>query len=227
MANKTLPINQILYEYLVGIDVREPDWMVRLREGTAVRTNADMQIGLNQGKFMAFLVRLIGTTKALEIGTYTGMSACWIAGALPPDGRLICMDIDPESTAIARRFWREAELDEKIDLQLGKATGLLKELLDCHEEHGSFDYIFVDADKTGYDEYYESGLKLLRPGGLILLDNALRGGKVADQLESDPDTIAIREINLKISRDERVTSTLATIGDGLMIAMKKNDYGIR
>jgi predicted O-methyltransferase YrrM len=220
MSNRTLPIDDRIYEYLVRTEVHEPGWMKRLRRETAALPDAAMQIGLNQGKFLAFLVRLTGSRMALEIGAYTGMSACWIAGALPPGGRLICIDSNVESTTIARKYWLETGLGAKIELRLGDAVVLLEDLLVQGKQQETFDFIFVDANKPGYDRYYEMGLELLRPGGLILLDNALWDGRVADMSENDPDTVAIRAINLKISNDERVTSTLATIGDGLMIVMK-------
>ncbi len=192
----------------------------RLREATAKLPDAGMQIGADQGAFMAQLVRLTGARRCLEVGTFTGYSALAVAGALPDDGRLVTCDISEEWTALARRYWTEAGVAEKIDLRLGPATETLDQLArDPGEE--SFDFAFIDADKPAYHAYYERCLRLVRPNGLILLDNMLWGGKVVDENEQDPDTAAIRALNALIRDDRRVEATLLSVGDGVVIARKR------
>ena len=192
----------------------------RLRAETAVLPQAGMQIGADQGALMALLIRLLDARRALEIGTFTGYSAMAVAEALPPDGRLFTCDVSEEWTAIARRYWREADLDGKIELRLGDARGTLAAL---RREVGdaSFDFAFIDADKSGYDQYYEACLHLVRPGGLILIDNVLWSGKVADPEVRDPDTMAIRELNAKVAADSRVEACLLTVGDGVMLVRRR------
>ena len=192
----------------------------RLRAETAKLPQAGMQIGADQAAFLALLVRSTGAKRCLEIGTFTGYSALAIAAALPADGRLVCCDISEEWTAIARRHWSSAGVSGRIDLRIGPALDTLKNLL-ARGEAGRYDFAFIDADKTGYDGYYEACLKLLRPGGLIALDNMLWSGRVCDPDHHDADTDAIRALNAKIRADGRVDATLLTIGDGVMLARKK------
>ena len=192
----------------------------RLRAETAKLPQAGMQIGADQAAFLALLVRSTGAKRCLEIGTFTGYSALAIAAALPADGRLVCCDISEEWTAIARRHWSSAGVSGRIDLRIGPALDTLKNLL-ARGEAGRYDFAFIDADKTGYDGYYEACLKLLRPGGLIALDNMLWSGRVCDPDHHDADTDAIRALNAKIRADGRVEATLLTIGDGVMLARKK------
>ena len=207
-------------DYVDRFSSRETPARQRLRAETATLPQAGMQIGADQGALMALLIRVIGARRALEIGTFTGYSAMAVAEALPPDGRLITCDISEEWTAVARRSWRDAELDGKIELRLGDARATLAAL---HREAGpgSFDFAFIDADKSGYDHYYEACLQLVRSGGLILIDNVLWSGRVADPEVRDQDTVAIRELNAKIATDTRVEACLLTVGDGVMVARKR------
>jgi predicted O-methyltransferase YrrM len=194
----------------------EPSVEQRLRAETATLPDAGMQIGPDQAAFMALLVRLIGARRCLEVGTFTGYSALAVARALPEDGQLITCDINEEWTAIARRYWKEAGVAEKIDLRLGPAVTTLEKLL-VESGAGSFDFAFIDADKTAYDAYYEFCLQLVRPGGIILIDNVIWNGKVADPSVTDPDTTAIRRLNNKIREERRAEATLLTVGDGVML----------
>ena len=205
--------------YLHNVATRETPLQRRLRDETAKLPMAGMQIGSDQGAFLALLVRLIGVRRAIEIGTFTGYSALAVATALPADGRLVCCDVSDEWTQMARRYWREAGVADRIDLRLAPATETLRDLL-RDSGPGSFDFAFIDADKTGYDGYYEACLKLLRPGGLMAFDNTLWSGAVADPAKNDPDTSALRALNLKVRDDPRVTSCLVSMGDGVLLALK-------
>lgn len=217
---KRMLVSDLIEQYVERFGSRETPARQRLRAETARLPQAGMQIGADQGALMALLIRLIGARRALEVGTFTGYSAMAVAEALPPDGRLVTCDISEEWTAIARRYWREAELDGTIELRLGDARGTLAALRE-EAGDGSFDFGFIDADKSGYDHYYEACLQLVRSGGLILIDNMLWSGKVADPGAQDPDTVAIRALNAKIATDSRVEACLLTVGDGVMMARKK------
>lgn len=192
----------------------------KLREETARLPQAVMQIGPDQAVFMAMLVRLTGTRHALEIGTFTGYSALAVASVLPPEGRLICCDVSEEWTSIGRRYWKQAGVEKKIELRLGPAQETLEGLLKQYGA-GFFDFAFIDADKPAYDAYYELCLQLVRVGGLILLDNMLWHGAVTDPANHEEQTIAVRALNEKIRRDNRVDAVLLTIGDGVMMARKR------
>jgi len=192
----------------------------RLRAETARLPQGGMQIGADQGALLALLVRSIDARMTLEIGTFTGYSALAVAAALPPDGKLVCCDISEEWTTIARRYWKEAGVAEKIELRLAPALQSLR-ALERERGAGAFDFAFVDADKPGYDAYYEGCLKLLRPGGLVAFDNVLWSGKVADPKAHDADTDALRALTAKIRDDARVDSCLLTVGDGVMLARKR------
>jgi len=194
--------------------------MRRLREETASMEQANMQIGPEQGQFMALLVELIGARSVLEVGTFTGYSALAMAVALPENGALVACDVSEEWTAIGRRYWEEAGVAHKIELRLAPALETLDALL-AEGRAGTFDFAFIDADKEGYDAYYERALELVRLGGLIALDNTLWEGKVADPAATDVDTEAIRAINAKLALDERVTLSLIPVGDGLTLARKR------
>ena len=214
------PIDERTYRYLVNTSVREPDIARRLREETQQLANAQMQIGPDQGQFMQLLVQVLRAQKTLEVGVFTGYSALWVAMGLPNEGRIVACDISEEYTAVARRYWKQAGVDEKIDLRLGPALDTLDELLkDGHA--GTFDFAFIDADKTNYENYYERALQLLRAGALIAIDNTIWSGKVADPSEQDPDTVAIRRLNEQLFHDERITLSMLTVGDGLTLAMKR------
>ncbi|MES2965408.1 MAG: class I SAM-dependent methyltransferase [Bdellovibrionota bacterium] len=191
----------------------------RLRRETMKLPNAGMISGSDVGAFLAILVQSVQGKKAIEIGTFTGYTALKIASGLPKGGRLVCCDISEEWASIGRPFWKEAGVSDRIDLRIAPALATLEGLLSSGEKE-SFDFAFIDADKTGYDSYYEACLKLLRPGGLIALDNMLWSGRVADPSNQDESTVAIRKLNEKISKDPRVSACLITIGDGVMLARK-------
>jgi predicted O-methyltransferase YrrM len=219
MARRSLELDDRLYEYLVQFGTRESDLLKDLRAETAKLPGAGMQIGPEQGAFMGLLVELIGAKRALEIGTFTGYSSLCIAGALPADGKLICCDVSEEYTKVARNYWRRAGLESKIELRLGPAVATLDALVEAGIE--PFDFAFIDADKGNYGNYYDRAMQLVRPGGLIAIDNVLWGGDVAKPEENDDDTKAIRAVNEKVRNDERVTLALAPIGDGLTLARKR------
>lgn len=206
-------------EDYVWAHTRESDVARQLRERTASLAQARMQIGPDQAAFLALLVRSIGARRCIEIGTFTGMSALAVAGALPADGKLVCCDINQDWTSIAHEYWLLAGVAERIDLRLAPALETLNDLL-ADGGREQFDFAFIDADKTGYDAYYEACLQLLRPGGLIALDNMLWSGRVADPDRHDADTDAIRALNAKIHADLRVDATLLTLGDGVMLVHK-------
>ncbi len=216
MSRRTIELTDDLYDYLLQVSLREPPLLARLREETAALPDAGMQIGPEQGQFMGLLIELIGARRVIEVGTFTGYSALIVAGAMPDDGRLICCDVNEETTAIARRYWAEAGVADKIDLRLAPATETLDGLI--AEGGRPFDFAFVDADKENYGAYYERLLKLVRPGGLIAIDNVLWSGSVIDPEKSDADTEAIRDLNAKLKDDERVSLSLVPIGDGLTLA---------
>ena len=207
-------------ETYVWAHSREGAVAARLREETASLPQAGMQIGPDQAAFLALLVRSINAKRCLEVGTFTGMSALAVASALPVDGKLVCCDISAEWTAIARRYWTEAGVAERIDLRLAPARDTLQKLL-AHGGREQYDFAFIDADKSGYDAYYEACLPLLRAGGLIALDNMLWSGRVADPDRHDADTDAIRALNAKIHADARVDAALLTLGDGVMLVRKR------
>lgn len=220
MSRKTLTLTDQLHQYLLEVSLREPDVMRRLREETASHPQAQMQIAPEQGQFMALLTRLVGARKALEVGVFTGYSALAVILAMPADGRLVACDVSEEFTAVARRYWQEAGVGHRIDLRIAPALETLDALLSSGEA-GSFDLAFIDADKTGYDAYYERALALLRPGGLIVLDNMLQDGKAADPSSTEPGVVAIRALNRKLRDDERVDLSLLPVADGIALARKQ------
>jgi predicted O-methyltransferase YrrM len=216
MAKQITFFGEAADEFLVKFGTRETPLQARLRAQTAAMPEADMQIGPDQGQFLGFLVHVLGAKRVLEIGTFTGYSALAMARALPTDGRLDACDVSREWTDVGRRYWAEAGVADKIHLHLGPALDTLAGFAP-----DSFDLAFIDADKTGYDAYYEACLTLVRPGGVLALDNMLRGGAVADMTDMQPNTLAIRALNTKIHADERVDITLLSIGDGLMLARRR------
>ena len=220
MSARLLPMTESLRDYLQSVSLRETPVQRALREATLSVRGAGMQISPEQGQFMALLVQLTGTRRAIEVGTYTGYSALTVAQALPPDGRLVCCDVSEEWTAIGRRHWEMAGVADRIDLRLGPALATLDGLLAAGGA-GGWDMAFIDADKANYDGYYERCLKLLRPGGLILIDNVLWSGAVADPARTDPDTTALRALNAKLHGDERVGLAMLPVGDGLTLALKR------
>jgi predicted O-methyltransferase YrrM len=215
MASRNPFLPQKLARYIVEHSVREPEVLRELRAATAANPHAGMQIGADQGQFMALLVQAIGAKRCLEIGTFTGYSALAVALALPEDGRIVCCDINEEWTALARRFWQKAGVEKKIDLRIAPALETLGKL------EGPFDFAFIDADKENYANYYEACLRLVRRGGLIAVDNTLWSGWVADGKHRDSSTRALRAFNDKLHRDERVALSLLPIGDGLTLALKR------
>ena len=217
MTNSTIALGDKLQRYLIEHNLREPQVLARLRQVTASLPQAGMQIAPEQGQFMQLLVRLLGARRCLEVGTFTGYSALAVALALPGDGELIACDVSVEWTQVARQYWHEAGVDGRIDLRLAPALETLEGLLDAGRG-STFDFAFIDADKGNYVAYYERVIELLRPGGLLAVDNALWDGRVADPGENDADTNAIRALNDRVHRDERVDASLVPIGDGLLLA---------
>ena len=220
MTVRLLEITPKLYDYMLSVSSRETAPMARLRDETAKMPGAGMQIPPMQGQFLAFLVSLIGARRGIEIGTFTGYSALWVASALPDDGKLICCDVNEETTAVAPRYWKEAGVDRKIELRLAPALDTLMALL-ASGGAGTFDYVFIDADKENYDAYYERALALVRTGGLIVFDNMLWGGAVTDGRKRDVDTLALKALNAKLHNDKRIDLSLLYIGDGVTLARKR------
>jgi caffeoyl-CoA O-methyltransferase len=220
MASTTLAITDALREYLVRETVDEPAVLARLRDETATQPRANMQISPEQGQFMTLLMDILGARRVLEIGTFTGYSAACMALAMGPDGTIVTCDMEEETTSIARRYWREAGVESQIDLRLGPAVESLEAMV-SEGLSGSFDFVFVDADKKSYSSYYELGFELARPRGVIGVDNALWDGRVADSEESDEDTEGVRAVTRRIFSDDRVLASLVTIGDGLILARKR------
>ena len=220
MSPKTLPITEAVSNYLLSVTVTEPPVLRELRDETSKLPGFNMQIAPEQGQFMRLLAELVGAKRCLEIGVYTGYSSISVALALPADGLLIACDVNPETSGIAKRYWERAGVLSKVRLELRPAVETLAHLIHSNQAD-SFDFAFIDADKEAYDSYYELCLKLLRPGGLIAIDNALWNGRVADPKATDTSTLAIRAINAKVAADNRVSSSLVPIGDGLLLARKK------
>jgi caffeoyl-CoA O-methyltransferase len=220
VTRRSINLTDEVYHYLVDASIREPDVLRRLREETAPMEEARMQIGPEQGQLMALLVQLIGARRILEIGTFTGYSALVLALAIPEDGRVLTCDVSEAWTTIARRYWDEAGVGQKIDLRLGPAVQTLDALL-AEGHAGTFDFTFIDADKKNVATYYERTLELLRRGGLVAIDNVLWSGRVADPGETDEDTLALRALNARIKDDQRVELSMLPVGDGLTLAMKR------
>ena len=221
MATKSISVSEELNDYLQSVSLREPAVFRRLREETAQLETAGMQVAPEQGQLMALLLRLMGARRGIEVGVFTGYSALWLARALPEDGLLVACDVSEEWTAVARRYWREAGLDGRIGLHLRPAVETLDELLD-EGGAGSFDFAFIDADKESYRLYYERCLKLLRPGGLIAVDNVLWSGQVIEPNAQDEETRAIRTFNELLRDDERIELAMLTVADGLTLAVKRD-----
>lgn len=221
MSSKTLFLSDELYVYMKAVSLRVPDILSRLREETSRDPMHVMQISPEQGQFMSLLIKLMAAERTIEIGVYTGYSSLCTAMAMPEHGKIVACDVNKEWTSIARRYWEEAGVSSKIDLYLAPAIQTLDNLLNRRGECGGYDFAFVDADKENYDAYYERCMELLRPGGLIALDNVFWGGSVANPEISDSETKAIRSLNEKIRMDDRVDLSMIPIGDGLMLARKR------
>jgi predicted O-methyltransferase YrrM len=216
VSNRSIGLGEELHAYLVSVGTREPEVLRRLREETAELPQRGMQIAPEQGALLALLIRLLGARRCLEVGTFTGYSSTAVALALPPDGRLVCCDVSREWTDVARRTWADAGVADRVTLRLGPAADSLDALLAAGEA-GTYDFAFIDADKGGYDGYVERALRLVRPGGLIAIDNVLWSGAVADPADHAPSTEAIRALNAKLAADERVDVAMVPIGDGLTL----------
>lgn len=219
MSNRTLNLTDTLYDYVLAHSLREHPAQTALREATRGHERASMQISPEQGQFMALLAKLMGAHNAIEVGVFTGYSALSVALALPPKGRLLACDISEEYTNIARRYWQDAGVDDKIDLRIGPALETLRARL-TDGEAGLYDFAFIDADKVSYDAYYECCLQLVRPGGLIVLDNTLREGRVTERADND-DTAALQTLNIKLHFDERVDLSMLPLSDGVTLARKR------
>ncbi|HZZ93454.1 MAG TPA: class I SAM-dependent methyltransferase [Usitatibacter sp.] len=215
-----LPLDDRLYGYVLQHGVREAPVLRELREETAAMAHAGMQIGPDQGSLLALLARLLGARRCIEVGVFTGYSSLAVALALPEDGRIVACDVSEEWTAVARRYWRKAGVADRIDLRLGPAAGTLDAMLGAGEA-GTHDFAFIDADKTSYAAYYEKCLALLRPGGLIAVDNTLWSGEVADAGKQGRDTRALRAFNDALQGDERIDLAMLTVGDGVTLARKR------
>ena len=220
MSNRSINLTDSLYQYLLDKSLREPDVLESLRKETAQLPTANMQIAPEQGQFLALLVQLIGAKNTIEVGVYTGYSALAVAIALPDNGQILACDISEEYTSVARRYWQQANVTNKIDLHLAPATETLNKAI-SQGKRASFDFAFIDADKENYGEYFELCLELLRPGGLIAVDNVLWGGSVIDPEKQDVDTCAIRTFNQQLLSDDRVDISMVPIADGLTLVRKK------
>ncbi len=216
----TIEMTESLYDYILDHSLREPEILARLREETAALPDAMMQISPEQGQFMTLLVELTGARRCLEVGTFTGYSSLAVALAMPEDGKVVTCDVSEDYTAVARRYWAEAGMDGKIELRLAPALESLSALVE-QDGPNSFDFAFIDADKANYGDYYELCLTLVRPGGLLAVDNVLWNGKVADSGANDDETQAIRALNKKIKSDDRVTISLVPMSDGVFLARKR------
>ncbi len=218
MTRVTYGIDETIREYLLANQPPEHPLLTELREVTATMTRSRMQISPEQGHFLTFLIHLIGARRVLEVGTYTGYSSLCMALALPSDGRIVACDKSEEWTEVAKRYWSKAGLADRIQLRIGSAVDTLEALI---KEGQEFDFVFIDANKEDYDAYYESSLRLVRPGGLIAIDNMLREGRVADPSVTQLSVSAVRDLNAKIAKDDRGDRVLLTVGDGMMLVRRR------
>ncbi len=220
MSRRSIQLTDSLHEYLLSVSLREPEILRRLREETAPDPSARMQISPEQGQFMSLLVRLMDARRCLEVGVFTGYSSLAVALAMPDDGRIVACDVSERWTAVARRYWAAAGVGHKVDLRIAPAMETLDALIAAGEA-GRWDFAFLDADKENYVGYYERALTLLRPGGLLVADNTLWSGRVADPENAEAETVALRHFNELLHHDERVDLSLVPIGDGLTLARKR------
>jgi caffeoyl-CoA O-methyltransferase len=220
VSNATLGLPDELHAYLLDVGVREPDLLRQLRAETAAMPEHDMQIAPEQGALMSLLVELTGARRCLEVGTFTGYSSLSVALALPADGRLVCIDLSREWTDVARRYWAQAGVADKIELRLGSALDTLDAML-AEGQAGTFDFAFLDADKDNYPAYADRILTLLRRGGLMAIDNVFWGGEVAQPGVDNVSVRGIRQLNRMLASDERVSLSMVPIADGLTLARKR------
>jgi predicted O-methyltransferase YrrM len=220
MTSKSIGLPNDVYDYVLAHGVREPEILARLREETASHPMAQMQIEPLQGAIFRLLVELLDARSYVEVGTFTGYSSLAVALAMPPDGRLVCCDVSEEYTNVARRYWTEAGVADRVDLRIGPGVDGLDSLL-AEGRASTFDLAFIDADKKSYPDYYERIVQLLRPGGLVALDNVLWGGEISDPTKTDRDTLALRAVNERVRDDERVTQVLLPVADGMTLARKR------
>ena len=220
MSNTTIQLNEELYDYLLSVSLKEDEVLTSLRKTTSSMPGFRMQIAPDQGQFMAMLIKIMGAERLIEIGTYTGYSTLVCAMAMDK-GQIIALDSDPVSTSVAKEFWKIAGVDHLIDFRLGDALVSLDKIINDEDGLSSFDFIFIDADKRNYKKYYEIGLKLLKENGIIIFDNVLWGGAVADSKDQDKNTIALRELNEMLYKDNRIELSMIPVGDGLTIVRKK------
>jgi len=220
MSNQTIQLNDDLYDYLLSVSLKEDEILKNLRKTTSSMPGSRMQIAPDQGQFMAMLIKIMGAERLIEIGTYTGYSTLVCAMAMEK-GQIIALDRDPISTAVAKDFWKRAGVDDLIDCRLGDALESLNKIIDDEDGLSSFDFIFIDADKRNYKNYYEIGLKLLKQNGIIIFDNVLWSGAVADLNDQDKNTLALRELNETLYKDNRIELSMIPVGDGLTIVRKK------
>jgi len=220
VSNRSIELDDRVHRYLIDVSLREDALARELREETARMPDHNMQIAPEQGQFMALLVKAIGAVRCIEVGVFTGYSSLLVASALPAGGRLVACDISDAYTRVARRYWQQAGVDDRIELRLGPAAETL-DALRAEGGEGSYDFAFIDADKSSYDRYYEASLRLVRAGGLVAIDNTLWHGTVADPTVDDVDTRAIRALNEKLLDDARVDLSLVPIGDGLTLCRKR------
>lgn len=221
MSTNTISLSAPLREYMLSVSLREPEILAELRAETQNLAAGGMQLSPEQGQFMALLVKAIGAKRCLEVGTFTGYSSLVVALALPEDGKLLACDVSEEWTGIARRYWEKAGVADKIDLRIGPATETLAKLAGEPDQIGAYDFAFIDADKENYAAYLDYALELLRPGGLVAVDNVLWGGRLLDSSATDSSTEAIRALNAQLHKDPRVDVSLVPIGDGLFLAHKR------
>jgi caffeoyl-CoA O-methyltransferase len=219
MSRVHTPITDDLAANIRAVTLREPEPLRRQRESTEDHPHATLQTSPEQGQFLHLMARIVGARKTLEVGVFMGYSSTWVALALPPGGKIVACDVSEEYTSRARDTWREAGVEDKIDLRIAPALSTLQGLLDSGQA-GTFDFAFIDADKRNYANYYESALTLVRTGGLIVADNVLWHGDVVNSADTDPDTEAIRAFNRKLHADTRIALSMAMIGDGLTLACK-------
>ncbi len=219
MTRKTLNLSDQVYDYLLSVSLREPEILQQLREETASHPWARMQISPDQGQFLALLVKILNAKKIIEVGVFTGYSSLCMALALADDGKIIACDINEEDTTVAQRYWQQAGVEHKVDLRIAPALETMDALIE-KGEHDSYDFVFIDGEKSEYRDYYERSLLLLRTGGLITIDNVLWSGKPADALNTDKDTIAIRDFNSFLHKDMRIEISMLPVADGLTLARK-------